>query len=368
MSSVVIKGLYKKYENGTVAVSNFNADISPKEFFVILGPSGCGKSTLIRMIAGLEDITKGGIFIDGTPIQTIPPKNRGVALVLNNQTLYPNMTVYENLEFGLKLRKVPKNEIASRIDEVAQLLEIGPSLDRKPAALSGGQRCRIAFGRAIIQNPKVILMDEPLANFDAKLRATIRSELKAVHAQLGKTVIYLTKDQAEAAELGSRILVMRNGTVQQTGTYEELYNSPVNLFVAKFIGEPQMNICEAELFTKDNRLWLRFGEGFTVALPEKASTPHLMRYSGKRVLMGIRPSDISLGFEGGDKDGSAISMTAESVELLGTHVTLSLVSRAVSLVVISSSATKVKSEEEVKIILNTEKLHLFDGDTERRIN
>jgi len=366
MSSVVLKGLSKKYENGTVAVSNFNADISSNEFFVILGPSGCGKSTLIRMIAGLEDITSGSILIDNTSIKSIPPKNRGIALVLNNQTLYPNMTVYENLEFGLKMRKIPKDEIARRIEEVAQLLDIGSLLDRKPAALSGGQRYLISFGRAIIRDPKVILMDEPLINFDAKLRASIRQELKAYHARLGKTIIYVTKDQAEAAELGSRILVMRNGTVQQTGTYEQLYESPVNVFVAKFIGEPQMNICEAELFARDGIFHLRFGQGFTIALPEIAENSGLKRYSGKKLLMGIRPTDVLLECEGGE--GAGIPMTVENSELLGTQVVLSLVGGGVALTAQSSCSAKVKAGEEVRIHISAEKLHLFDSDTERRIN
>lgn len=368
MSSVIIKGLYKKYENGTVAVSNFNADISEKEFFVILGPSGCGKSTLIRVIAGLEDITKGDILIDDISVHSAPPKSRGVALVLQNQTLYPNMNVYENLEFALRLRKIPMDEIARRIDQVVRILDIGPILDRKTAALSGGQRHRIALGRAIVQDPKVFLLDEPLLNLDAKLRASMRSELKALHGMLGKTVIYVTHDQAEAMELGSRILVMRNGSVQQTGTYRELFDSPVNLFVAKFIGSPQMNICEAELFSREDRLWLRFGEDYAIALPDTPSAKGLIRYSGKKLLMGIRPTDIFLVSEGEEKDSPAISMTIESAELLGTHLNLHLSGDGVGFMVNSPVTTGVKAGEDIKVLLDNEKIHLFDSDTERRIN
>lgn len=368
MSSVIIKGLYKKYENGTVAVSNFNADISEKEFFVILGPSGCGKSTLIRMIAGLEDITEGDILINDISVHSVPPKSRGVALVLKNQTLYPNMSVYENLEFGLRLRKIPKEEIERRIEQVVGILDIGAILDRKTAALSGGQRLRIAMGRAIVQDPKVFLLDEPLLNLDAKLRALMRSELKTLHRTLGKTVIYVTHDQAEAMELGSRILVMRNGSVQQTGTYQELYYSPVNLFVAKFIGSPQMNTCEAELFSNEGRLCLRFGKGYEIALPDTPESAGLIKYSGKKLLMGIRPTDILLVSGNEEKDHSAISMTVESVELLGTHVNLRLSGEGVGFMVSSPITTRAKAGDDLKIYLNSEKIHLFDSDSERRIN
>lgn len=367
MSSVNIRGLYKKYENGTVAVSNFNADISEKEFIVILGPSGCGKSTLIRMIAGLEDITKGSIYIDNVSIHSIAPKNRGVSLVLQNHTLYPNMTVYENLEFGLKLRKIPGEEIARRVESVAQLLDIGAILDRKPAALSGGQRNRIAIGRAIIQDPKVFLMDEPLANLDAKVRAAMRSEIKALHSRLGKTIIYVTHDQTEAMELGSRIIIMRNGSVQQTGTYRELYDSPVNLFVATFIGSPQINICEAELIMPEGRPCLRFGEDYKIALPNSQSTRGLARYSGKKVLMGIRPSDIVLGCDDAEKCGNPISMTIESAELLGANKNLRLEGAGVSFTAVSSCAG-AKAGENVEVFLKPEKIYLFDFGTERRIN
>jgi len=367
MSSVIIKGLYKKYENGTVAVSNFNADISEKEFVVILGPSGCGKSTLIRMIAGLEDITKGNIYIDNKSIHAITPKNRGVSLVLQNNTLYPNMNVYENLEFGLRLRKISGEEIARRVESVAQLLDISSILDRKPAALSGGQRHRIALGRAIIQDPKIILMDEPLMNLDAKLRASMRAELKALHSQLGKTIIYVTHDQAEAMELGSRIIIMRNGSVQQTGTYREIYDSPVNLFVATFIGNPQINICEAELVSLEGRLWIRFGEDYKIAFPDSQSPRGLTQYSGKKVLMGIRPSDIALECESQENGGNPISMTVESAELLGTSMNLRLEGAGIGLTVTSSCA-RAKAGENIEVFLRPEKIYLFDFDTERRIN
>ena len=241
MSSVTLKGVYKKYAGGVVAVSDFNLDVEDKEFIILVGPSGCGKTTTLRMIAGLEEITDGELYIDGKLCNDVPPKERDIAMVFQNYALYPHMTVFDNMAFGLKLRRIPKDEIKRRVDEAARILEIEHLLDRKPAALSGGQRQRVALGRAIVRNPKVFLLDEPLSNLDAKLRAQMRTELTKLHIRLNTTFIYVTHDQTEAMTMGTRIVVMKDGFIQQVATPQSLYEEPINLFVATFIGSPQMN-------------------------------------------------------------------------------------------------------------------------------
>ena len=245
MANVSLKGIYKIYDGGVTAVSDFNLEIEDKEFIILVGPSGCGKSTTLRMIAGLEDISKGELYIGGVLSNDVAPKDRDIAMVFQNYALYPHMTVYDNMAFGLKLRKTPKDEMRRRVEEAARILDIAHLLDRKPKALSGGQRQRVALGRAIVRDPKVFLLDEPLSNLDAKLRAQMRTEISKLHQRLGTTFIYVTHDQTEAMTMGTRIVVMKDGLIQQVDTPQNLYDKPCNEFVAGFIGSPQMNFINA---------------------------------------------------------------------------------------------------------------------------
>ena len=245
MASLSLKGIGKRYPNGFEAVKDFNLEIEDQEFIIFVGPSGCGKSTTLRMIAGLEEITTGDLFIDGKRMNEVEPKDRDIAMVFQNYALYPHMTVFDNMAFGLKLRKVPKEEIEQKVLEAAKILDLEQLLDRRPKALSGGQRQRVAMGRAIVRNPKVFLMDEPLSNLDAKLRVQMRAEIASLHQRLGATIIYVTHDQTEAMTLGTRIVVLKDGVIQQVDTPKKLYNEPQNLFVAGFIGSPQMNFIDA---------------------------------------------------------------------------------------------------------------------------
>ena len=260
MADVKLKNIVKKYPNGFVAVKNFNLEIEDKEFIIFVGPSGCGKSTTLRMIAGLEDISNGELYIDDKLCNTVSPKDRDIAMVFQNYALYPHMTVYDNMAFALKLRKVPKDEIDKKVREAAKILDLEHLLDRKPKALSGGQRQRVAMGRAIVRSPKVFLMDEPLSNLDAKLRVQMRSEISKLHHKLQTTFIYVTHDQTEAMTLGTRIVVLKDGIIQQVDTPQNLYNAPDNLFVAGFIGSPQMNFIDATISKDDKGVYTNFGE------------------------------------------------------------------------------------------------------------
>ncbi|MDW7657951.1 MAG: sn-glycerol-3-phosphate ABC transporter ATP-binding protein UgpC, partial [Bacillota bacterium] len=292
MASVSLKNVYKRYEGGVVAVSDFNIDIEDKEFIILVGPSGCGKSTTLRMIAGLEEITEGEIYIGEKLVNDVQPKDRDIAMVFQNYALYPHMTVYDNMAFGLKLRKVPKDEIKRRVTEAAKILEIEHLLDRKPKALSGGQRQRVALGRAIVRDPKVFLMDEPLSNLDAKLRVQMRVEITKLHQRLQTTIIYVTHDQTEAMTMGTRIVVMKDGFIQQIDNPTNLYLHPQNTFVAGFIGMPPMNFINAKLTVKGDDVFLNFND-ITIALPKKYSTPEVKAYDGKEVITGIRPEAIT---------------------------------------------------------------------------
>ena len=254
MSNVILKNIKKSYDNNKIVINDVNLEIKDKEFVVLVGASGCGKSTLLRMIAGLENITSGDIFIDDKKVNDIPPKDRDIAFVFQSYALYPHMTVRENISFGLKMRKVPKNEIEKKVQEAAQILNLGEYLDRKPKQLSGGQRQRVALGRAIVRNPKVFLMDEPLSNLDAKLRVQMRAEIKKLHEKLQTTFIYVTHDQTEALTMGDRIVVLNNGNIQQVGSPDEIYNNPKNTFVAGFIGSPQMNFIEGKYLNLDDNI------------------------------------------------------------------------------------------------------------------
>ena len=302
MASLSLRGIYKRYPGGVVAVSDFTMNIKDKEFIILVGPSGCGKSTTLRMIAGLEEISEGELFIGDRLVNDVAPKDRDIAMVFQNYALYPHMTVFENMAFGLKLRKVPKDEIKKLVEEAAKILDIAHLLDRKPKALSGGQRQRVALGRAIVRDPQVFLLDEPLSNLDAKLRAQMRTELSKLHKKLGTTFIYVTHDQIEAMTMGDRIVVMKDGYIQQIDSPINLYENPVNKFVAGFMGSPQMNFINAKLLMLGGKYTVEFGSEdtktsrgrkFYVELPSaKADNDALQYYVDKEVILGIRPENI----------------------------------------------------------------------------
>src|SRR5450830_1719052 len=292
MASLSLQHIYKKYEGGVVAVSDFNLEIADKEFLVLVGPSGCGKSTTLRMIAGLEDISSGEISIGGEVVNDLPPKDRDIAMVFQNYALYPHMTVYENMSFGLRLKKVAKNEIARRVENAARILDISELLQRKPKQLSGGQRQRVAMGRAIVRDPKVFLFDEPLSNLDAKLRVQMRTEIKRVHQKVKTTTVYVTHDQVEAMTLADRVVVMHKGKIEQIGTPNELYHHPKTRFVAGFIGSPAMNFIPAKLETNGGGLSLRLSDKLSFPVPEIRAASY-RTHAGKDVLFGLRPEHIT---------------------------------------------------------------------------
>ncbi len=294
MAEIVMEDLSKVYSDGTTAVSNLNLGIADGEFIVLVGPSGCGKTTALRMVAGLESISGGTVRIGDRVVNTVPPKERDIAMVFQNYALYPHMSVYDNMAFGLKLRKLPKEEIDRRVREAADILGLEEFLQRKPKALSGGQRQRVAMGRAIVREPKAFLMDEPLSNLDAKLRVQMRSEIARIQHELSVTTIYVTHDQVEAMTMGDRVAVIRKGILQQVGAPQYLYDHPSNLFVAGFIGSPAMNLVEAAVSRSDGGAKLEFG-GFELGVPEGVfgERPALRGYEGKRVIVGIRPEDMA---------------------------------------------------------------------------
>ena len=369
MSSVSLKHIYKKYAGGVTAVTDFNLEIEDKEFIILVGPSGCGKSTTLRMVAGLEEISEGELYIDGRLCNDVPPKERDIAMVFQNYALYPHMTVYENMSFGLKLRKTPKDEIRRRVDEAARILEIEHLLDRKPAALSGGQRQRVALGRAIVRSPKVFLLDEPLSNLDAKLRAQMRTELTKLHKRLDTTFIYVTHDQTEAMTMGTRIVVLKDGFIQQVSTPQDLYEHPVNLFVATFIGSPQMNTMNAVLSDEGGHTYATFGK-VKLLLPDSIGRkPAVMSYIGKEVILGIRPEDIH------DEDlylreypEYIFEATVDATELMGAETYLYMVSGDEQFTARVSPSTTARVGDTVKLTVEAGKVHLFDTDTEKNFS
>ncbi len=368
MADLQLKNIYKKYAGGVTAVSDFSIDIADNEFIILVGPSGCGKSTTLRMIAGLEEISEGELYIDGKLVNDVAPKDRDIAMVFQNYALYPHMTVFENMAFGLKLRKTPKAEIKKRVTEAAKILDIEHLLDRKPKALSGGQRQRVAMGRAIVRSPKVFLMDEPLSNLDAKLRVAMRTEIKKLHQRLKTTFIYVTHDQTEAMTMGTRIVVMKDGIIQQIDTPANLYNYPVNMFVGGFIGSPQMNFITATLTQKDDGLYLVF-DNESVKLPEeKASKAELKPYIGKEVVLGIRPEDIF------DDEASLSSMSAATVssdvvvtEMMGSETYLYLKIAGEQFTARVNQSSKTQAGDSIKVAFDMSHAHIFDKDTELTI-
>ncbi|MFR6512726.1 MAG: ABC transporter ATP-binding protein [Ruminococcus sp.] len=368
MASLSLRGIEKVYPNGFHAVKDFNLEIEDKEFIIFVGPSGCGKSTTLRMIAGLEDISGGVLEIDGKKMNDVEPKDRDIAMVFQNYALYPHMTVYDNMAFGLKLRKVPKDEIDKKVREAARILDLEKLLDRKPKALSGGQRQRVAMGRAIVRNPKVFLMDEPLSNLDAKLRVQMRIEISKIHQRLGATIIYVTHDQTEAMTLGTRIVVMKDGIVQQVDTPQNLYNTPCNQFVAGFIGSPQMNFMDALVNVNGNDVTLKVGEHVLKVPASKRQALIDGGYDGKTVVLGIRPEDVhdSQAFISNSPD-SVIKSKIKVYELLGAEVFLYFDLEGTQMTARVNPRTTLRTGDDAIFALDMEKIHLFDKDTELTI-
>ena len=376
MTTLSLDKIYKKYPNATqYAVEDFNIDIKDKEFIVFVGPSGCGKSTTLRMVAGLEDITEGEFKIDGKIMNDVAPKDRDIAMVFQNYALYPHMTVFDNMAFGLKLRKFKKDEIKRRVEEAGTILGLSDLLDRKPADLSGGQRQRVAMGRAIVRDAKVFLMDEPLSNLDAKLRVSMRTEIAKIHRRIGATTIYVTHDQTEAMTLADRIVIMSSspnsdktgtvGRVEQIGTPQELYNEPANKFVAGFIGSPAMNFFNVKVASGK----LTNNEGLNMDLPEgKAKLLKEQGYEGKEVILGIRPEDIQ---------ASNLAQQAYPNQTIEAEVVVSELLGAETMLYLKAGSTEFVSRveardfrnpgEKITVALNLNKSHFFDAQTEHRI-
>ena len=368
MASLSLRHIYKKYPGGVTAVSDFNLEIKDKEFIVFVGPSGCGKSTTLRMIAGLEEITEGELFIGDQLVNDVAPKDRQIAMVFQNYALYPHMSVFENMSFGLKLNKTPKEEIKRRVEEAARVLDITHLLDRKPKALSGGQKQRVALGRAIVRNPKVFLLDEPLSNLDAKLRATMRTELTKLHNRVGTTFIYVTHDQVEAMTMATRIVVMKDGLIQQVDTPQNLYDSPCNIFVAGFIGTPQMNFINGKLTKKDDGVYFNF-EDIAIKLPEdKAKAPELADYIGKEVVVGLRPEAISDEAKVVEANpDTSVDVNVDVIELMGAEIYLYLNIGETNMIARVSSRSQSRAGQQIKVNFDMSRLHIFDKDTERCI-
>ncbi|SHH96122.1 ABC transporter ATP-binding protein [Clostridium grantii] len=368
MASLELKHIYKVYSGNVTAVKDFNLVIEDKEFIVFVGPSGCGKSTTLRMIAGLEEISQGELFIGDKVVNDVAPKDRDIAMVFQNYALYPHMTVYDNMAFGLKLRKTPKDEIDRKVREAARVLDIEQLLERKPKALSGGQRQRVAMGRAIVRAPKVFLMDEPLSNLDAKLRVQMRTEIAKLHKKLQTTFIYVTHDQTEAMTLGSQIVVMKDGIIQQVDNPQQIYEHPANIFVAEFIGSPQMNFCDAKLVETNGKLCASFGK-VSIELPQEDSA--ILKEKGllgKEIILGIRPENMDNDAEFLSKHpGTIVNAKVEVTELMGaeTFIYATIEEKAFTIRVNGSSSAK--AGDTIKVAFNEEKIHIFDKETELTI-
>jgi len=367
VASVKLENIRKEYEGGVVAVKDVNIDIADKEFVVLVGPSGCGKSTTLRMIAGLEEISGGTISIGGTVVNDVPPKDRDIAMVFQNYALYPHMTVYENMAFGLKLRKYPKSEIEARVHEAAQILGIEEYLDRKPKALSGGQRQRVALGRAIVRKPKVFLFDEPLSNLDAKLRVQMRTEISKLHDRLNATMVYVTHDQTEAMTMGDKIVVMKDGTVQQTNTPLNLYHNPSNKFVAGFIGSPAMNFMEGTISVKKGLTFTEDKTGVVLKLPKEQHSK-LKPFAGKGVWLGIRPEHISDANKTSGVRYAQCKARVEVVEPMGNEIFVYFSTGNGKQYVSRIIATEEpKAGKEMDLAFNMAKAHFFNKETEKVI-
>lgn len=368
MASVKLEKVKKVFDGGVVAVQDVNVDVQDKEFVVLVGPSGCGKTTTLRMIAGLEEATEGNIYIADRLVNDVPPKDRDIAMVFQNYALYPHMTVYDNMAFGLKLRKYPKQEIKQRVHEAADILGIEGLLDRKPKALSGGERQRVAVGRAIVRKPKVFLFDEPLSNLDAKLRVQMRTEISKLHQRLEATMVYVTHDQTEAMTMGDRIVVMKDGIIQQTDTPLNLYNHPNNRFVAGFIGSPAMNFFQGRIEPGDGLVFVEDGGGLRVSLPQQFAQ-RLTSYREKGFVLGIRPEHI---FDARRCEGAEVKAKSkakvEVVEPMGNEIYIYFSTRPDSMYVSRVSAMEEPEPgREMEFVFDTSKVHLFDKESEKVI-
>ncbi len=365
MSRVLFEQVTKVFDQ-TVAVSDFNLEVEDHEFIVLVGPSGCGKSTTLRMVAGLEEITEGSIYIGDRLVNTVPPKHRNIAMVFQNYALYPHMDVYTNMAFALKRRRFPKDEIDRRVKEAAAILGIENLLNRKPKQLSGGQRQRVAVGRAIVRKPEVFLFDEPLSNLDAKLRLHMRMEITKLHSRLGATMIYVTHDQVEAMTMGDRIVVMKDGVSQQIGTPMEIYERPSNLFVAGFIGSPSMNFVDARIIQEDGNLFID-ATNFRVKVPE-GRCPLCYDLVGKEVVFGIRPEDIQDRMFCVDPIAdNCFSAQVDFVEPMGSEMILYLSVGQISLVAKVTPKTAARQDSVIGVHVDTDRVHIFDKETGRVI-
>jgi multiple sugar transport system ATP-binding protein len=365
MAEVLLKNLKKIFEGGVVAVTDFNLTVKDKEFVVLVGPSGCGKSTTLRCVAGLEEITEGEIFIGGRLVNDIPPKDRDIAMVFQNYALYPHMNVYKNLSFGLELRKIKRDIIDQRVREAAGILDIEHLLDRKPKALSGGQRQRVAVGRAIVRKPAVFLFDEPLSNLDAKLRVQMRTEIAKLHQNLQATMIYVTHDQVEAMTMGNRIVVMKDGFIQQVSDPLTLYDKPVNKFVAGFIGSPPMNFIDVEVVREGGNQFVKTS-AFKLKLTD-AQAGKVSAYENKRVTYGFRPEDLIDENISKDKAGRLIKARVEVIEPLGSEIFLYLSAGSDNFVARVPHQYRTDLGAEVGFVVDMDKSHVFDAETEAAV-
>lgn len=368
MAGLLLKNIDKIYENGYKAVNNFNLEIKDREFIVFVGPSGCGKSTTLRMIAGLEEISGGELYIGDTLVNDVAPKERDIAMVFQNYALYPHMTVYGNMAFALKLRKTPKDEIDRKVKEAAKILDIEHLLDRKPKALSGGQRQRVAMGRAIVRHPKVFLMDEPLSNLDAKLRVQMRTEIAKLYHQLKTTFIYVTHDQTEAMTLGTRIVVMKDGVIQQVDTPKHIYDHPANLFVASFIGSPQMNILYGQTYEKDNQVILKVLDREIMLPEDKAKILRNTKNINADLIVGIRPENISCKENDlNNKNNIVFELEIDVAENLGAETYIHAKAGSRNMIIKVATADNVNTEGTIKFVMDVNKIHLFDREEQNTI-
>ncbi len=366
MAGVRYEHVYKRFPGGVVAVNDLNIDIADKEFLVFVGPSGCGKTTSLRLLAGLEEISEGNIYIGDRLVNDVAPKDRDIAMVFQSYALYPHMTVYENMAFGLKLRKTPKAEIDRRVKEAADILGISTLLDRKPKQLSGGQRQRVAVGRAIVREPKVFLFDEPLSNLDAKLRVQTRAEISKLHQRLGTTFIYVTHDQTEAMTMGTRIAVMKDGILQQIDTPQSLYDRPGNIFVAGFIGTPAMNFFDVRLASSEGKLAIDGGSFHLDVPPDRV--PALQPYVGKDLVLGIRPEDLhDPEFTPPGVVAARIPAEVDITELMGSEVYLYLLTGGKQFIARVDPRTRARVGNKIEVIANMANFHMFDKQSERAI-
>lgn len=362
LAELKLQNIYKIYDKKVTAVTDFNLQVKDREFIVFVGPSGCGKSTTLRMIAGLEEISQGDLFIDDVRMNDVAPKDRDIAMVFQNYALYPHMTVFENMAFGLKLRKFPKTEIEERVLNAAKVLSLEAYLDRKPKALSGGQRQRVALGRAIVRDAKLFLMDEPLSNLDAKLRVQMRSEIIKLHQRLNTTTIYVTHDQTEAMTMATRIVIMKDGFIQQVGSPKEVYDTPVNVFVGGFIGSPAMNFFNGRI--KENEVIL--GDKKLTVTESKLKKLHEQGYNNQDIILGIRPEHFEKQ-PSGNKDEVKIDIQVDVAELLGAEINVYSQINGENFVARIDSQTNIAAQQVISLYVDMNKVHFFDKETELRI-